>query len=119
MSQLQNITSGSRLNVFLEPTPYPVKVNEKLTKFKISFLKPGTNALQDHVDFNLTYDNNSRGFKQLINWSAGGSFAYERWGNDGTNAKLQIQSDGRVQNRDSNIWYFIYSNTTRICKLFP
>jgi hypothetical protein len=39
-------------------------VNESLTKFKISFLKPGTNALQDHVNFNLRiYDNNSRVFQ--------------------------------------------------------
>jgi hypothetical protein len=61
---LQNVTSGSSLDVFLEPTPYPVKVNESLTKFKISFLKPGTNALQDHVDFNLRiYDNNIRVFQ--------------------------------------------------------
>ena len=63
-SPLQNATSGSSLEVFLEPTPYPIKVNESSTKFKISFLKPGTNALQEHVDFNLRiYDNNSRVFQ--------------------------------------------------------
>lgn len=61
---LQNVTSDSSLDVFLEPTPNPVKVNESSTKFKISFLMPGTNALQEHVDFNLRiYDNNSRVFQ--------------------------------------------------------
>jgi hypothetical protein len=61
---LQNTTSGSSLDVFLEPTPYPVKVNDSSTKFKISFLMPGTNSLQEHVDFNLRiYDNNSRVFQ--------------------------------------------------------
>jgi hypothetical protein len=63
-SPLQNLTSGASLDVFLEPIPYPAKVNESLTEFKISFQKPGTNALQDHVDFNLRiYDNNSRVFQ--------------------------------------------------------
>jgi hypothetical protein len=63
-SQLQNATSGSSLDVLLEPTPYPAKVNESSTKFKVSFLRPGTNALQEHVDFNLRiYDNKSRVFQ--------------------------------------------------------
>ena len=63
-SRQQNATSGSSLDVLLEPTPYPTKVNESSTKFKVSFLRPGTNALQDHVDFNLRiYDNNSRVFQ--------------------------------------------------------
>ena len=63
-SSVQNATSGSSLDVFLEPTPYPAKVNKSSTKFKISFLKPGTNALQEHVDFNLKiYGNNSRVFQ--------------------------------------------------------
>ena len=63
-SLLQNATSGSSLDVFLEPTPYPVLVNESSTKFKISFLKPGTDVLQEHVDFNLRiYDNNDRVFQ--------------------------------------------------------
>ena len=105
---LQNVTSGSSLDVFLEPTPYPVKVNESLTKFKISFLKPGTNALQDHVDFNLRiYDNNRSIPSNQFNRSAGGSFACYRRNNDGANAKLQIQSSGPVQNRNSSIWDFI------------
>lgn len=63
-SRLQNATSGSSLDVLLEPTPYPAKVNESSTQFKVSFLRPGTNALQEHVDFNLRiYDNNSRVFQ--------------------------------------------------------
>lgn len=63
-SRLQNATSGSSLDVLLEPTPYPVKVNESSTQFKVSFLRPDTNALQEHVDFNLRiYDNNSRVFQ--------------------------------------------------------
>lgn len=63
-SLLQNATRDSSLEVFLEPTPYPIKVNDSSTKFKISFLKPGTNASQEHVDFNFRiYDNNSRVFQ--------------------------------------------------------
>ena len=63
-SRLQNATSGSSLDVLLEPTPYPAKVNESSTQFKVSFLRPGTNALQEHVDFNLRiYNNNSRVFQ--------------------------------------------------------
>jgi hypothetical protein len=63
-SRLQNATSGSSLDVLLEPTPNPIKVNESSTKFKVSFLRPGNNALQEHVDFNLRiYDNNSRLFQ--------------------------------------------------------
>jgi hypothetical protein len=63
-SLLQNATGSSSLDVILEPAPYPVTVNENSTKFKISFLKPGTNVLQEHVDFNLRiYDNNNRVFQ--------------------------------------------------------
>jgi hypothetical protein len=61
---LQNATSGSSLTVLLEPIPYPAKVHDNSTKFKVSFLKPGTSTLQKHVDFNLRiYDNSSRVFQ--------------------------------------------------------
>jgi len=65
---LRNVTSGSSLDVFLEPTPYPVKVNDNSAKFKVSFLKPGTSTLQEHVDFNLRiYDNNNSRVFQATN----------------------------------------------------
>ena len=64
MSLLKNTTSGSSLDVLLEPIPYPIILNDSSAKFKISFLKPDTNALQEHVDFNLRiYDNNTRVFQ--------------------------------------------------------
>ena len=63
-SPLQNATSGLSLDVLLEPIPFSVKANDNSAKFKVSFLKPGTSTLQEHVDFNLRiYDNNSRVFQ--------------------------------------------------------
>jgi hypothetical protein len=63
-SPLQNATSGLSLDVLLEPIPFSVKTNDNSAKFKVSFLKPGTSTLQEHVDFNLRiYDNNSRVFQ--------------------------------------------------------
>jgi hypothetical protein len=63
-SPLLNATSGLSLDVLLEPIPFSVKTNDNSAKFKVSFLKPGTSTLQEHVDFNLRiYDNNSRVFQ--------------------------------------------------------
>ncbi len=65
---LQYATSGSSLNVLLESTPYPVKVNDSSAKFKVSFLKPGTSTVQEHVDFNLRmYDNETNRVFQATN----------------------------------------------------
>jgi hypothetical protein len=50
---LKNSTNADSLDVLLEPTPYPVTVHSTNTKFKVSFLNPNTNQLQDHVDFNV------------------------------------------------------------------
>ena len=50
---LKNSTNGGMLDVLLEPIPYPAKIGLDSMKFKVSFMKPNTNQLQDHVDFNL------------------------------------------------------------------
>jgi hypothetical protein len=50
---LKNSTNDGTLDVLLESIPYPAKVNSDSMKFKLSFLKPNTNQLQKHVDFNL------------------------------------------------------------------
>lgn len=52
-SLLKNSTNAGSLDVLLEPTPYPVTVNSESMRFKVSFLKPNTSQLQDHIDFNL------------------------------------------------------------------
>ncbi|MGH9950992.1 MAG: hypothetical protein ACRD5J_05145 [Nitrososphaeraceae archaeon] len=49
---IRNSTNGTSLDVKLQPIPYPLKVNEE-SEFIVSFLKPGNDTLQDHVDFNL------------------------------------------------------------------
>lgn len=62
--RLQNATSGASLDVLLEPIPYPAKMDDNSAKFKVSFLKPSTSTLQEHVDFNLRiYDNNRQVFQ--------------------------------------------------------
>ena len=50
---LKNSTNAGSLDVLLEPKPYPAMVNSESMKFEISFLKPNTSQLQDHVDFNV------------------------------------------------------------------
>jgi hypothetical protein len=50
---MKNSTNDGTLDVLLESIPYPAKVNIDSMKFKLSFLKPNTNQLQKHVDFNL------------------------------------------------------------------
>jgi hypothetical protein len=50
---MKNSTNGGILDVLLESIPYPAKVNFDSMKFKVSFLRPNTNQLQNHVDFNL------------------------------------------------------------------
>ena len=50
---LQNSTNDGTLDVHLEPTPYPLTTNSELIRFKVSFLKPNTSQIQEHVDFNM------------------------------------------------------------------
>ena len=50
---MKNSTNDGILDVLLESIPYPAKVNFDSMKFKLSFLKPNTSQLQNHVDFNL------------------------------------------------------------------
>lgn len=49
---MRNSTNGTSLDVKLETSPYPINVNQE-PRFTVSFLKPGNDTLQDHVDFNL------------------------------------------------------------------
>ncbi len=61
---LKNSTDNGSLDVLLEPTPYPVTVNSTSTNFKVSFLKPNTSQLQDHIDFNIRiFKDNERVFQ--------------------------------------------------------
>lgn len=51
---LKNSTDAGTLDVLLEPTPYPLTVNsEDVTGFRVSFLKPNSSQIQDHIDFNM------------------------------------------------------------------
>jgi hypothetical protein len=50
---MKNSTNDGTLDVLLESIPYPAKVSIDSMKFKLSFLKPNTDQLQKHVDFNL------------------------------------------------------------------
>jgi hypothetical protein len=61
---LKNSTDNGSLDVLLELTPYPVTVNSTSTNFKVSFLKPNTSQLQDHIDFNIRiFKDNERVFQ--------------------------------------------------------
>jgi hypothetical protein len=61
---LKDSTNADSLDVLLEPTPYPVTVKSTPITFKVSFLKPNTSQLQDHVDFNVRiFKDNKRVFQ--------------------------------------------------------
>jgi hypothetical protein len=57
-------TSGDTLDVKLEPSPNPIKSGQD-TKFKISFLKKGTDTVQVHIDYDfiILKDNATEVFK--------------------------------------------------------
>lgn len=53
-NMLKNSTNAGTLDVLLEPTPYPPTVNsEGMMRFKVSFLKPNSSQIQEHIDFNM------------------------------------------------------------------
>jgi hypothetical protein len=61
---LKDSTNADSLDVLLEPTPYQVTVKSTPITFKVSFLKPNTSQLQDHVDFNVRiFKDNKRVFQ--------------------------------------------------------
>lgn len=62
-----NILKSSTNDGTLEPIPYPAKINLDSMKFKVSFLKPNTNQLQNHVDFNLRIFKNDKQVYQATN----------------------------------------------------
>ncbi len=64
---LKNSTNDGILDVLLELIPYPAKVDFESMKFKLTFLKPNTTQLQDHVDFNLRIFNNGERVFQATN----------------------------------------------------
>jgi len=45
-------TSGGTLEVLLEPSPQPIEDTES-TQFKLTFLQPGTDSVQEHVDYDF------------------------------------------------------------------
>jgi hypothetical protein len=45
-------TSGGTLEVLLEPSPQPIEDRES-TQFKLTFLQPGTESVQEHVDYDF------------------------------------------------------------------
>jgi hypothetical protein len=57
-------TSGGTLDVKLEPSPNPIKSGQE-TKFKVSFLKKGTDTVQVHIDYEfiILKDNTTEVFK--------------------------------------------------------
>ncbi|MGH9986875.1 MAG: hypothetical protein ACRD4J_03360 [Nitrososphaeraceae archaeon] len=63
---IRNSTNGTSIDVELQPIPYPLKVNEE-SKFIVSFLKPGNDTLQDHVDFNLRITKDDKQLFQATN----------------------------------------------------
>ena len=64
---LKNSTNDGILDVLFEPIPYPAKLNFDSMKFELSFLKPNTSQLQDHVDFNLKIFKNDKQVFQATN----------------------------------------------------
>lgn len=64
---LKNSTNGGMLDVLLEPIPYPANLSLDSMKFNVSFMKPNTNQLQDHVDFNLRIFKNDKQVFQATN----------------------------------------------------
>lgn len=58
---LRNSSDGGSLDVALETVPYPATVNSSSMRFELSFLKPNSSQLQEHVDFNFRiYKNDER-----------------------------------------------------------
>jgi hypothetical protein len=51
-SGMRKSTSGGSLDVLLEPSPEPIGIKEP-TKFKVTFLKRGTNEVQQHIDYDF------------------------------------------------------------------
>lgn len=64
---LNNSTSAGTLDVHLEPTPYPLTINSEPIRFKVSFLKPNTSQVQDHVDFNMRIFKDNKQIFQATN----------------------------------------------------
>lgn len=63
---MSKATSGRSLNVVLQPTPNPV-VKGTQTNFKVTFDQNGGNAVQPHIDYDLTI---SKDGKQVFQASA-------------------------------------------------
>jgi sugar lactone lactonase YvrE len=52
-SSMKSTTSGGTLDVFLDPSPQPVRNNDQ-TKFKVIFLqKGGIDKIQNHIDYDI------------------------------------------------------------------
>ena len=51
-SGMRKSTSGGSLDILLEPSPEPIGIKEP-TKFKVTFLKRGTNEVQPHIDYDF------------------------------------------------------------------
>lgn len=52
-------TSGGTLDIKLESIPNPIKNNQE-AKFKVSFLKKGTEIVQQHIDYNFIILKNNK-----------------------------------------------------------
>ena len=50
---MYKVTSGGKLNLILQPSPFPV-IKGTQTNLKVSFDQKGSSALQTNVDYDLT-----------------------------------------------------------------
>jgi hypothetical protein len=59
-SSLSKLTDGGSIGIKLEPSPIPIKAKAQ-TQLKVSFLKPNTEQIQPHIDYDLIIIDNSTG----------------------------------------------------------
>jgi hypothetical protein len=63
---MNKVTSGGSLKLILQPSPYPI-AKGKQTNFKVTFDQKGSNAVQPHIDYDLSITKDG---KQVLQASA-------------------------------------------------
>ena len=63
---MNKVTSGGSLNVILQPSPFPV-IKGSQTNLKVSFDQKESDAVQAHVDYDLTIMKDDKQVFQLSN----------------------------------------------------
>jgi hypothetical protein len=57
--EMRAATSGGTVEVLLEPSPLPIEDKESMS-FKLTFLQPGTDIVQPHVDYDFVIEKDDK-----------------------------------------------------------